>query len=1279
MHALKLPIVVFVLWIFAGPAFADTTLTLSPPAEKALNVAFDVPGAFSLNGGTYQNLELLVRFPRYVTVVKATYETATFPTFSCTTHPTTGITTCRFFNAFLNAGGGLSGSLTFNVILDRYRWRDGAAVDISGTLTSTGFTPPTGGTAPISVGPITGSITARPVWATTWHDYDRADGAGHVYFRAHPTTGEIGLIYKMDWRFRNDGSALIEAGATMTAVIPAGVTFVDAFPANNNDGMPSAGSALQVAHSLTPWVSVGGTVVGTQTTSVGAGAGQSWSNHLIIQAWIPCSAIPITVGTTSTSPYGARGTFDGVEINADLSTELHQMGPLTSWFGPDLTAATGGACGTGGSFTKGADTGQGEETFINWYLTLVPKKGVMPYTGVIIQDTLPSGLEVTSITSVTPPEFTTYSCTLPGVTAELTIPQLLGYVGTGECALGTRTNATHIMFYAPTWGSTATGILPFSATIRTYVPLGRIPLGVPEPYVITNNAVVNAVEPGSVAYRATATLNRSLFFKSRPYPVTVPNLTTTPAIVIAGAPAQVGFGLRRDGVYLRARNPSASITVPAGVTVTAVRSVFRTDQGCVPPTQWTDPVVGTNPLVFTYGSVATPYALNDHSNLGCVEQQIDFIPRRSHGFKNGDVITFTSASGATNKEPTYNPTATSSFTLTVPSEMRVGVEPGCYEGDNPRIVVTASNSGGVDLLNVKVRTAIPSPGDGVSTADATFAGLGPLPPGATIFYEVGGVMRSTLPGDLTTIDAVEMRFATIVVGADPKRLEILLTTNGGPGTQLYARAVMTEALLPPADSNFTQPVGVCPGTVDVTKFFDIDADGVKEPGEGNLSGWRFDVYDGDGVRIRTVSTDSSGHVQTLLNPDDYTFIEVIPTDSQGTWVATTTGGTSQTVTVIDHGAHVLTFGNDCNCPNDADGNPCTMLVCQPNGSCAAGGSPAGTTCTDGSACTTDACNGAGACIGTTIICQDTDQCTGDSCNPATGCVFAPLTGTPCALNACTVNAQCTGGICGGGTAVVCNDGVDCTTDSCSPSTGCTVVTVDANCADTNACTIDACTTSGCTHLAGPDGGACSDGNACTGTVQVPDACSAGDCVGGATLACDDGNTCTDDGCMAASGCVHQDNSAPCEDADACTVGGQCSGGDCVAGPALDCDDDNACTVDSCDALTGCVNAGGEDFDDGDPCTTDACAAGTITHTPNYVDADECTIDTCVANGDVPVVTHEDQTPIECRVPGGQVIWGGMWVQGQLKAFRCVVEAAGAAPTCETDAGGALVAYPPMCE
>jgi hypothetical protein len=57
------------------------------------------------------------------------------------------------------------------------------------------------------------------------------------------------------------------------------------------------------------------------------------------------------------------------------------------------------------------------------------------------------------------------------------------------------------------------------------------------------------------------------------------------------------------------------------------------------------------------------------------------------------------------------------------------------------------------------------------------------------------------------------------------------------------------------------------------------------------------------------------------------------------------------------------------------------------------------------------------------------------------------------------------------------------------------------------------------------------------------------------LDCSDGNLCTDDRCDSFTGCFNPNNSAPCDDANPCTVGDVCASGVCQAGSPRDLDAD----------------------------------------------------------------------------------------------------------------------------
>jgi len=145
------------------------------------------------------------------------------------------------------------------------------------------------------------------------------------------------------------------------------------------------------------------------------------------------------------------------------------------------------------------------------------------------------------------------------------------------------------------------------------------------------------------------------------------------------------------------------------------------------------------------------------------------------------------------------------------------------------------------------------------------------------------------------------------------------------------------------------------------------------------------------------------------------------------------------------------------------------------------------------------CNGPETCVagmcqsGSVPTCDDGVTCTVDSCDvPTDICVHTPVT-CSCFLDSdcddglfCNGEETCSGGSCVSGTAPDCNDGVDCTVDSCNVLTN------------------------ACDHI--PDNTICGNGLFCDGT----EICTAAGCQPGTAIFCNDGNICTDDSCTEGS-------------------------------------------------------------------------------------------------------------------------------------------------------------------
>jgi hypothetical protein len=147
----------------------------------------------------------------------------------------------------------------------------------------------------------------------------------------------------------------------------------------------------------------------------------------------------------------------------------------------------------------------------------------------------------------------------------------------------------------------------------------------------------------------------------------------------------------------------------------------------------------------------------------------------------------------------------------------------------------------------------------------------------------------------------------------------------------------------------------------------------------------------------------------------------------------------------------------------------------------------GHTCDDHDVCTpVDRCED-GVCKGSGWMnCDDQEVCTQDSCDPQTGCFHKNLDDVDCDdFNACTGNDRCEGGKCRGVDVSACNDGNECTKDSCDSPSGCFHEDIDGPCTPEDPCYEQGYCSGGKCF---PSGTACDDKDSCT-----EDFCKSGKC------------------------------------------------------------------------------------------------------------------------------------------------------------------------------------------
>ncbi len=236
----------------------------------------------------------------------------------------------------------------------------------------------------------------------------------------------------------------------------------------------------------------------------------------------------------------------------------------------------------------------------------------------------------------------------------------------------------------------------------------------------------------------------------------------------------------------------------------------------------------------------------------------------------------------------------------------------------------------------------------------------------------------------------------------------------------------------------------------------------------------------------------------------------------------------------------------------------------------------------------------------TTSCDDGVECTADSCNEATATCVHRTDDTVCgARERCDATMDCVRVDCTGDADcqddTLCNGRERCMANRCVPGTA-------VECGDAVECTVDACdpATGMCSHTA--DTARCDDGTFCNGAETCNPTMG---CQSGAAPVCDDRIECTADRCdETMRRCVYAPNPS------ACAAPGPCVTATCD--PMMGCRNTpiaDYCTSfcgggAACDTTTGrCGTGVPRDCSDGTACTTDRCDPTAMMCRSTPVDAD----------------------------------------------------------------------------
>lgn len=380
-----------------------------------------------------------------------------------------------------------------------------------------------------------------------------------------------------------------------------------------------------------------------------------------------------------------------------------------------------------------------------------------------------------------------------------------------------------------------------------------------------------------------------------------------------------------------------------------------------------------------------------------------------------------------------------------------------------------------------------------------------------------------------------------------------------------------------------------------------------------------------------------------------------------------------------------------------DGGPCTVDVCN-EGTDVCSHTPNNALCQDGKFCTgSEWCDSMGQCQTTPISCLDGKTCTNDFCDvnldycvhvpvnascdngtfcdgqelcspnnpfsdPVTGCMNGTAVNCSdaivCTVDSCNENLElcdhvpnntacddglfcngaeiCVGGQgCQAGNAIVCNDGLTCTSESCNENlNGCFVTLLNHSfCDDGLYCNGNEI----CNPNKPPPGTGCDAGSNVTCT---PDAYTCTDetcdefslsCISTPNNAnCAMGELCLPGspgsdpltGCKPAAQCM---NNTQCNDNNLCNGVETCTMGICTPGTPLNCNDGIGCTLDGCDPMLGCQSSNNNAYcDDGQ-----ACTGAEICDPPNGDPVTGCVGGTSIVCNDNKTCTYD-----VCTEPNG---------------------------------------------
>ncbi len=924
-----------VLWISA-PADAQTLNFTDFPATLDTGENGELRLELELPSGVYEDLDVILSYPDTDDFPAANLGSSTANAdFAYTTNLVDGVRTVTW-----SRPGVLDLSTSTSTRQFLYLFSLGTTTLDGTPLTFTAEVTGTRDGAPLNV-----ETATAPVVASRAFDPDLVFvpgwGTGNV---RNPESGSRGILRTHAARHAypgNDRAYPMRFEATMT--LPAGVAYVDATSYHGNSGQNPV--PVTPVTAAMPWQ----TLAAPAEVFLAYRDGTPQIDHTAsvqVNYFIDCDALAIEPAP---------------ELAAVLDAEWEDFGGTVSTRTVAKTSAVSGAqvaCGDGGALTNySAAAAIQSGTQARFPLRLTPPIGVPVLEDAFLAFSYPLDIEGVAHGSWSryADQWESWSCdfstvTLSGQNGRPTLVDFLLHVN-DHCTTEWLPGDTHGILYAPTLGDTFAG--------AEFLRSDEITLAyrLPPDWSVQNGSTVNgafwftASDPddefgGWGDTSDNPSDDRFELALSVQLPTDVVPTFTSGGYSYGGDYLDVNNNFTNAGwrVHLgwngdSPRNARVAIDIPEGVVITTAWLNFDANDypECEPlPGAYTVSALGVSPVVLTMGTADVPFTPPGAcQNRTTLQFRFEFDP--DYPFFHEQPVVFTVTHTAENQTTDDDATTTRTRFVIVAAGQDARLAADCDEDGGTVFTARAINRGRDPIEGGILLFALP-PGTAATalTPNADVA----LTDGVLEVSTNGGSTWAASSGSLAGVTHIRLRSLGIPGGSfgslPPQpgfTVAIDPLAETGPITGVATMSSPTLGVTDPREATIVP--GTCPGTLTLEAYFDLNGDGVHQPGEPTVpSGHVFELTpapsSATGAGTDPLATDGGGLVTWAdVVPGTYDVVYVSSPPSTGTWALTS----AFSATMESAGSTTVEVGLSCGCEDPAPTDVCIDALCDLDGNC----------------------------------------------------------------------------------------------------------------------------------------------------------------------------------------------------------------------------------------------------------------------------------------------------------------------------------------------------------